>query len=303
MNTKNYKVPASADGYQLSVVVAEPETPAKGIMLIVHGMCEHKGRYMPFIDFLSANGYIAVCYDHRGHGETAPSESELGYFGKGGWRALVEDIRVMADWAKEKFPGLPLHLLGHRMGSMAVRAFTKRYDDRINSLFVCGSPSYNPAVGIGKFLARCYGWLCGWHYRPRLLQRMSLGSYNKVFKNEGSPNAWICTDTEIQKKHREDKFCSFVFTANGFLSLFGLMSDCYSPKGWKVSKPMLPVCFLTGSDDPCHIDDAHHKRSVEFMRKVGYRKVESIMYPGMRHEVLLEKGKEKVFEDVLKRLP
>ena len=48
--------------------MAPQETP-RGIVQIVHGMCEHKERYFPLMDFLAANGYAAVCHDHIGHGD------------------------------------------------------------------------------------------------------------------------------------------------------------------------------------------------------------------------------------------
>lgn len=298
----SYKIKASADNIDLATVVAEPEGKAKGLVLIVHGMCEHKGRYLGFMEYLAANGYIAVCYDHRGHGDSARTEQELGHMGTGGWKAMVEDIKVVADWAKAKYPGLKFTLFGHSMGSMAVRSFTKRYDDRIDTLFVCGSPAYNPAVGMGKLLAAGFGIIKGWYHRPRLLNKMTFGTYNKAFRSEGYANAWICSDKDIQEKYKNDRYCRYIFTANGFYNLSGLMMDCYSAKGWKMAHPDLPIYFIAGAEDPCHIDDAHQSASVQLMKKAGYSHVDSMMFPGMRHEILNEKGKDQVYEYILNRL-
>ena len=38
------------------------------------------------------------------------------------------------------------------------------------------------------------------------------------------------------------------------------------------------------------------------MKKVGYNDVTYQLYPGMRHEILNEIGKEKVWNDILKTL-
>ena len=103
---KTFTLPASADDLNLSVLVSTPESTPRGVFQIVHGMCEHKERYLPFIEFLTAQGYACVIHDLRGHGASVKSDRDLGYLYEGGWRALVEDIRVVCDWAQQQYPGL-----------------------------------------------------------------------------------------------------------------------------------------------------------------------------------------------------
>lgn len=255
MNMLKRKIEASSDGLQLAMLISEPAGEPKGIVQIVHGMCEHKERYVPFMEYLSSHGYICAVHDHRGHGETVRSEEDLGYMYKGGWRALVEDIRLVQNEIKASYPILPYTLFGHSMGSMAVRSFTKRYDDSIDTLFVCGCPSYNPAGGAGRLLASLIGLFKGGHYRSPLLQNLSFGSFNKPFEDEGYPSAWVCSDKDTLEAYHNDPYCMFTFTVNGFKNLLDLMKDCYSPKGWKMSNPSLPVHFISGAEDPCRISD------------------------------------------------
>ena len=96
---KSLKLKASADDLSLAVLVSEPEGSPEGVFQIVHGMCEHKERYVPFMEYLSAHGYVCVIHDHRGHGESVKTPDDLGFMYKGGWRAMVEDVRVVSDWA------------------------------------------------------------------------------------------------------------------------------------------------------------------------------------------------------------
>ena len=77
------------------------------------------------------------------------------------------------------------------------------------------------------------------------------------------------------------------------------MQDAYSLKEWNCSVPDLPVLFISGDKDPCMSDLDRFDEAVEKMRKAGYRHVSSILYPGMRHEILNETGKERVWADVL----
>ena len=299
---KQMTLPASADSLDLAMLVSVPEGTPRGVVQLVHGMCEHKERYIPLMEFLTEHGYVCVIHDHRGHGASVKSPEDLGFFYDGGWQALVEDIRVVCNWARAQWPGLEFTLFGHSMGSLAVRSFAKRYDDRLDRLFVCGCPSDNPAKGAGKALAGFFGKVRGWHYRPKLLQQMSFGAYNKPFEAEGWPAAWVCSNPDTLKAYHADPLCQYVFTASGFYGLLGMMGDCYDPKGWKVARPEMPVHFISGAEDPCRVSDQALEKAAELMRKVGYRHVDLKLYPGMRHEILNETDRLTVWNDILTQL-
>lgn len=296
------KLKASADDLDLSLLVDEPYETPKGIVQLVHGMCEHKERYIPFMEFLVANGYIVIIHDHRGHGESVKSKDDLGYMYSGGWTALIEDVKVVNEYAHKRWPGLPLTLFGHSMGSAVVRSYAKRYDDTIDKLFVCGSPSDNPATNIAIILNRTIGLFRGDHYRPQLMNKLSFGTFNKPFAADGYPSAWVCSDKEILKAYHSDPLCMYIFTVNGYDNLLHLMKDCYSRNGWKMSKPSLPVHFISGAQDPCRISDKAIANAADLMRKVGYANVDLKLYEGMRHEILNETRKQEVWDNILLQL-
>lgn len=292
-------IPSSADELQLSVIMKAPEEP-KAIFQIVHGMCEHKERYIPFMEYLVSHGFVCVIHDHRGHGESVKDKGDLGYMYDGGWKALVEDVRVVNEWVKEQYPNLKCVLFGHSMGSMVVRSFVKRYDDRVDELFVCGSPSYNPASVIAK-------WVCGFmmkcglgHSRPRLIQKLSFDGFNRQFAKEGFSSAWVCSDKDVLEAYHNDPYCTFIFTANGFYNLFALMQDCYSEKGWVVKNKNMPVHFISGADDPCLISRGAFEKAVGKMSK--FYAVDACLFEGMRHEVLNEVNKKEVWNNITHRL-
>ncbi|MBP5488343.1 MAG: alpha/beta fold hydrolase [Bacteroidales bacterium] len=296
---KTLKLKASADDLELAVAVAEPKGPAKGIFQIVHGMAEHKERYYAFMNIMTSEGYVAVIHDHRGHGESLKSPDDLGYMYKGGWLAMVEDVKIVQEWAREQYPDLPVTLFGHSMGSMVVRSFAKRYDSLISRLIVCGCPSDNPAKGAGRALTWLIGTLRGWRHRPDLINNMSFGAYNKGFESEG-PCAWLSRNHDNVSAYLKDPLSGYCFTANGFYGLLGVMKDCYNLKGWALKNPGLKILFISGANDPCRINDKAFARAVEFMRERGYKNVESKLYPGLRHEILQEKEAPEVFADILK---
>ena len=284
---EKFSIEGSCDGLKLSCLVCEPDKDVqmKGVMVLVHGMCEHKERYVKLMDYLSTAGYACVISDLRGHGESVLRQEDLGYMYSGGWVAMVEDITLVVRWAKARYPDLKVTLFGHSMGSLVVRSLAKRHDDMIDRLIVCGCPSDNPAKGVGKTIAKIAGLVCGWHSRPGLLQAMSFGAYNKPFRNEGYKASWVCSDKEVLDEYHSDPLCQFVFTANGFYNLMGLMQDCYDTGGWKVSRPGIPVRFISGAQDPCRVSDKALSEAAESMRKIGYSDVSLKIYPGMRHEI------------------
>ena len=133
---------SDADGLRISALsICPEEMPYKGVIQLVHGMSEHKERYEPFMEYMASLGYVAVIHDHRGHGQSVRSGDDLGYMYGGGADAMLADIASVNRQIREKFPDLPLILMGHSMGSLAVRAFAAEHDESINSTFPLPQPS------------------------------------------------------------------------------------------------------------------------------------------------------------------
>ena len=127
---------------------------------------------------------------------------------------------------------------------------------------------------------------------------MSLGAYAMKFRGEGNRNSWICSDPEVYKAYTESDLCGFTFTDDAYLALFDLMKRAYDVKHWKCTKPEMPVLFISGAEDPCMGNVRQFAKAVRAMRRAGYRDVRGKLYPGMRHEILNEKEREKVYHDI-----
>ena len=78
--TESFYIPSKVDGLQLSVMTITPDCAPIGIVQISHGMCEHKERYLDFMNELAHQGYLCVIHDHRGHGKSVKNRDDLGYF-------------------------------------------------------------------------------------------------------------------------------------------------------------------------------------------------------------------------------
>lgn len=300
MNLEKTKIKSNQDGLELDVLLIKPEGEIKGIVQISHGMAEHKERYKPFMEYLASCGYMAIIHDHRGHGASVKRHEDLGYFYDDKAEYIVENLHQITTYIKEQYPNKKVILFGHSMGSMVVRKYIKKYDKDINQLIVCGSPSQNPYAGLALAVVKILKIFKGEYYRSNLIQKLAFGTYNKNIENPISENAWVCANEEMVKEYDKDELNGFVFTLNGFQNLFTLMRDIYSKQGWELNKKELPIFFIAGTDDPVIISEKDWQKAQNFLKELGYQNVSGKLYQGMRHEILNEKDKKRVFEDVLK---
>lgn len=287
------------DGRQLACAVFTPDdVPVQGVVQLAHGMCEHKERYFPFMRFLNSHGFAAVISDHRGHGGSAAGNR--GHFGRDTQGdAITRDLWQVTELVKSRFPGVPLTLFGHSMGSLVVRKYLQTHDDALSRLIVCGSPSANPLTDVAIALCRVMALFRGENYRSPLVQRLSTGNGSRRFPDEKDDLSWLCSDPEVRARYRADPDCNFTFTLNGYLNLFHLVKHVYTPSRYQVHQPALPILFIAGADDPVIVSPQKWQSAQDFLRRVGYTQVAGKLYPGMRHEILGERGKERVYADVM----
>ena len=296
-NAEFLKLESEQDGLKLALMVVCPEGAPRAIVQLAHGMCEHKERYAPFMEYLAARGCACVINDHRGHGASVRAPEDLGYFYEDGDHALVEDLHQITLWARKRWPGIPLFLFGHSMGSLAVRAYCERYDRDIDALAVCGSPGENAAAGLGLGLIQLMALLKGERYRSELIRQMTTGAFDKRAAKRLSGGSWLSANPANANSFASDPLCGFNFTLNGNRALLKLMRRAYglSPNR---GKPELPVHFYSGADDPCAPDRAGFENAMNRMKKSGYANVTGHMCPGLRHEILNEANREEVFERI-----
>ena len=293
MDKRIEKIRSSSDGLEIEVLSLVPDQ-ATAIFIISHGMCEHKERYLKFMEFLTGNGFISVIHDHRGHGESIKNDDDLGYFYGPDPSAIVDDVHDVIRSIKSRYKGLPVYLFGHSMGSLVVRCYIQKYDD-IDKLIVCGTPCKNEIVDLGILLAKLIGKIKGDHYRSRFLTELVTGRFDQAFDGD-LKNRWLSFDEENVESFNNHKKDGFIFTVDGYLNLFGLLKRTYD-KDQRVLNSDLPILFIAGKDDPVIGGLMKWHQSISFMQDLGYN-VHAIAYDDMRHEILNESGKEKIYEDI-----
>ena len=210
----------------------------------------------------------------------------------------MEDLHQLTGLIRQEYSEKPLYLIGHSMGSLAVRCYARKYDRDLDGLCVIGSPSANPAAGFGNVLMAILIAMKGERGYSNLLTSAFIDSFNKPFAAEGRKNAWLNTQPEEVEAYNGDPLCGFPFTLNGYKSLLYLLKTTYDPSGWAMERPELPVRFFSGGEDPCRVNDEKFREAVEFMKHVGYADTQGKLYPGLRHEILNEKDKALIFQEI-----
>ena len=129
---------SSFDGTKL-YLNRETEAGNRAIAVIVHGLCEHQGRYDYMAKCLHESGIGTYRFDHRGHGR---SEGEDTYYGD--FNEMLDDVNVVVDMAIANHPDLPVFLIGHSMGGFAVSLYGVKYPDkRLRGIVTSGGKDPN----------------------------------------------------------------------------------------------------------------------------------------------------------------
>ncbi|HAJ37143.1 MAG TPA: lysophospholipase [Chloroflexi bacterium] len=107
------------DALELYAKAWTPDSPARGLVCLVHGLGEHIGRYQADAAALTEAGYILAGFDQRGFGQSAGRRGHTPSLD-----AYFDDIGHFLAATRQRYPGLPTFLYGHSMGGILVLAYT-----------------------------------------------------------------------------------------------------------------------------------------------------------------------------------
>lgn len=276
------------------------ETP-KAIIQIAHGMAEHAARYDHFGRFMASHGYAVYAEDHRGHGVTADRNGIHGDFGpEPGWQTVVNDIRTLSEIAAHDFPGSPLFLFGHSMGSFLTRTYITQFGDAVKGVILSGTAG-NPGLTAagGRLIAKRAMKKYGPETASPKLDKMSFGSFNKKINNPKTDFDWLSVNEENVEKYINDPWCGFVCSNRFFYELLGGLRYIFRKENIKKVPINLPMLFIAGAGDPVGNYGKGVAQSAELYRGAGVKNVEVKLYPNVRHEILNDNSRDEVYEDVL----
>ena len=295
---KDFYIPFQDGSGRIHGICWEPEETPWAVIQVAHGMIEHIGRYEEFAQAMNRAGIAVIGHDHPGHGRTA-KPGELGEFAeKNGVRRVNGAMAQVARFAKHKFQGIPHILLGHSMGSFYARQYLCEYGHELDGAIIMGTGFQPKAlVQFARSTCRALAAVHGWQYRSKLVANLSFMGYNKGLEGR-TTHDWLNRDQAEVDKYLADERCTFTFTLNAYYSMFSGILRLHDPAFLAKIPKGLPLLFLAGDADPVGEQGKGVQRAIQSLKDAGVQNIECKLYPGARHELLVETNHMEVFEDI-----
>ncbi len=259
-------VASDGDNIALQDWPLDPDAALRGVVLLVHGLGEHAGRYDALAQRLNTWGFAVRGYDHYGHGESGGVRGGLPSDNR-----LVEDLAdVLESTRKRMQVDTPLILLGHSMGGLVAARLVAQGLARVDGL-VLSSPAFDPGL---NFFQQC------------LLAVLPAIAPDLRVRNGLDPG-WISHDPQVVQAYREDKLIHDRISGRlaRFIAEGGPAVLAAAPQ-WSV-----PTLLLYAGADRL----VSPRGSAAFARAAPTRAVTAHCFPTLYHEIFNELEREAVY--------
>ena len=285
----------------IHAVIWRPEGEVRAVLQISHGVAEYALRYEPFAAFLTEHGFAVAANDHIGHGQSLAEGAPRLYFGpKGSWQTVVDDLYTLRCHCGKEFPGVPYALLGHSMGSFLTRTYLIDHPGTVDGAILSGTGQEPaPLVAFGKLLAGLECRRLGYDGVSPLVDRLSLGAYNRRFRPNRTSADWLSRDEEQVDAYLADPLCSHKSSVSMFRDMMGGLQYIARRENLARMDPDTPVYFFSGDQDPVGGMGKGVRKVYAMFQAAGCRDVTLKLYPGGRHEMFNELDRQQVFDDLL----
>ncbi len=111
-----------------------PANEPRAVLLVVHGLAEHSGRYMNMVNRFVPKGYAVYGFDQRGHGK---SPGLRGYIER--FSYFVNDLSNFSSVIRSKHQDTKIFIVGHSVGGTIATAYAVHHQDDFNGLILSGA--------------------------------------------------------------------------------------------------------------------------------------------------------------------
>ncbi len=242
------------------------------VLLLVHGLGAHSARWEFLAEIFLFHNISSYAIELKGCGETPDLKGHIDSFD-----IYYNDIRSLGDIIIKENPGKKIFLAGESLGGLIAYVFALTNPDLFAGL-VALSPAFSNRFKLSVLYSiKVFLPLL---YNPKKQHKMPFTSR-------------MCTQDATYEKamdadHREHRLATSKFLLN-------LLTAQTRAKSLKDRYDMHILFLLSGNDEI--VDPEVSKRIFE---RLTARDKKMLQYPGMRHSLSIDTGKEKVAGDIIK---
>jgi len=251
-----------------------PDVQPRAIVVLVHGVGEHSGRYMNFVSPAISNQFGVYSYDHRGHGN---SEGQRGHIKA--WSDYRNDLHTFVSMVKKTHPDCPIFLMGHSMGALVTLDYIVSEAQSFAGLILSGTP-IEPKSAVSPFLV--------------FLAKALSNIYPRFSLKLGLDAQVISRDPAVVKAYLADPLVHQQASARWGTEILKTVELIKS----KASNIHLPVLFVHGEDDQLNGVEGVK----QFFNQVPANDKQLLTFEHVRHEPINDTEHKKITGPVIQWL-
>ncbi len=261
------------DGTKLFYRAWLPQQATDKALILFHRGHEHSGRLVDVVEQLDLSDVACFAWDARGHGR---SDGDRGYAPSFG--CMVQDADCFVRHVSEHYriPYGNMVILGHSVGAVTVTGWVHDFAPPIRAMILA-----TPALRVKLYVPLAIPGL-------RLLQRTKRG--RKAFIKSYVKARMLTHDPEQAARYQADPLIARSIAVNILLGLYDaatrLMADAAAIR--------VPTLLLAGDADWVVKLSAEDR----LFDRLGAQDKKMRVFPGMYHDVLHERDRHEVLEEV-----
>ena len=247
-----------------------PTRVPKAVLVVVHGLAEHSGRYMNMVNYFIPKGYAIYALDCRGHGK---SQGLRGYVER--FSHFVNDLDTFLYVIRSMHQDTKIFIVGHSVGGTITTVYAVHHQNKFDGLILSG-PTLKAGTSVSPALIIV----------ARILSVLfpKMGLYvidaSAISRDEAVVNAYVNDPLVYRGKIR----------ARLGTEIIKVMQTLPSQM-WKVH---LPVLIMHGTADQL----SSPRGSEVLYDRLSATDKTLKLYHGFYHEIFNEPGHDHVFADM-----
>ena len=247
-----------------------PENDIQAVLVIAHGLSEHSGRYLPFVQYFVERNYAVYALDHEGHGQSGGMRGHINEFDD-----FVETLNTFIDAIESRHQGKKIFLVGHSMGGAISVNYLLKYQQRLAGCLLSGA-----ALSVGQVISP---------FQQQVLRFFSLVLPRvPLIKIEGEA---VSRDPAVVEAYENDPL---VYRGKATARLLAEIVSAAKRGLLLAGEISLPLFIMHGGGDLLTSPSG----SEELYEKVASTDKTLKIYDGLYHEIFLEEEKYEVFADI-----